>query len=450
MKGFDVTVTGGNVVTAWGEVQTTIGIISGKVAALLDPATPVKARVAVDANGKTVLPGLVDAHVHFREPGLAHKEGFETGTKAAAAGGVTTVMVQPTDDPVTALPHDFIEKRRLAEGRAYVDYALQVCVGEELSHIKTLADMGAVSFELFLAYPAPPHRITSNDLLLACLERIADVGAVAGIDPSDQSIVDGRTARIQASGARDPSAFLRSRPPVAEAYGTVRACVAAQATKARVHLRQLSCRTSVDLLDKMRDRCSGLSAEVCPHYLVLSEEDFLRQGYLAKMAPPLRSQDDIEALWRALSNRVVDIVATDHAPHLPEEKAAGRDDIWMVPNGIPGLQTFLPLMLDQVARGRLTLQDLVRTCSETPARLFDLYPRKGCLQPGSDADLVIVDPARSMMITNDNQYSKARNTPFAGWSIQGCPVLTMVRGHVVMSDGRIEGSPLGEFVAPSR
>ena len=189
MKGFDVTVTGGNVVTAWGEVQTTIGIISGKVAALLDPATPVKARVAVDANGKTVLPGLVDAHVHFREPGLAHKEGFETGTKAAAAGGVTTVMVQPTDDPVTALPHDFIEKRRLAEGRAYVDYALQVCVGEELSHIKTLADIGAVSFELFLAYPAPPHRITSNDLLLACLERIADVGAVAGIDPSDQSIV---------------------------------------------------------------------------------------------------------------------------------------------------------------------------------------------------------------------------------------------------------------------
>ncbi|MGH7322349.1 MAG: dihydroorotase [Candidatus Rokuibacteriota bacterium] len=157
-----------------------------------------------------------------------------------------------------------------------------------------------------------------------------------------------------------------------------------------------------------------------------------------------------EALWGALLDGTVDIVATDHAPHLPAEKEAGRHDIWKAPGGFPRLQTWLPLMLDQVAKGRWTLVDLIRCCAEAPARLFGLYPRKGALEPGSDADLVIVDPTRTMTIDNDSQVSRARVTPFAGRVVTGVPVLTMVRGQVVMRDGAVTGRPRGALVTPVR
>ena len=446
----DVAISGGTVATGTQTFDATVGIRDGRIAAFYGPEEEITALQTIDAAGRLVLPGFVDAHVHMREPGPVHKEGFETGTMAAAAGGVTTVMAMPTTDPPTLTPTDFEDKVRLAETKAYVDFALQAGVGEDLSFIAELARMGAASFEIFLADIFPALAMGDSGHFSEALGRIAEVGGIAGITPGDEGIIRQRTARADGEGVHKPLAFARTRPPVSEALGVARACILAGETGTRIHIRQVSCQASVAVLRDARSHSDRLSGEVTPHNLLLTEADLERHGPFAKMVPPLRQPSDLESLWDALLDGTIDIVATDHAPHLPAEKEPGKQDIWKAPGGIPGLQTFPPLMLDQVAKGRMTLAELVRTCCEQPARLFGLYPRKGALLPGSDADLVIVDSDRERAIENAEQLSKAANTPFAGQVVKGWPVLTMVRGRVVMRDGIIEGSPAGTFVKPEK
>jgi dihydroorotase-like cyclic amidohydrolase len=230
--------------------------------------------------------------------------------------------------------------------------------------------------------------------------------------------------------------------------GVARACLAAAETGARVHVRQVSCAKSVAVLRAMAP--PHLSSEVTPHNLTLDETELIRQGPVAKVVPPLRSREDIAAVRSALRDGTIPIVATDHAPHLPEEKRAGDLDIWKAPGGFPGVQTFLPLMLWLVGEGVLDYPGLVRACCEAPSRLFGIYPMKGALEVGSDADAVIVDPNKAFTIRNDDQQSKARLTPFDGWTVPAAPVLALLRGTIVMRDGRPEGAPIGRFVAPSR
>jgi dihydroorotase len=445
---FDLVIRAGSLVTPAGVARRSLGITGGRIAAVLDPGETATAHDTIDANGKMVLPGLVDSHVHFREPGLVHKEGFASGSRSAAAGGVTTVMVMPTDNPMTTTPELFLEKKELAAAACCVDFALQAGLGPDTRHVRAMADLGAVSFEIFLADLAPPMLVDTASELLACLAAVREVDGVAGITPGDDSIVQQLAALAQSKDPTDRSGFTRSRPPIAEAMGLARACLAASETGARAHVRQVSCARSVAVLRAMAP--AHLSSEVTPHNLTLDESELIRQGPVAKVAPPLRSRDDIAAVRAALRDGTIRIVATDHAPHLPEEKHAGDVDIWKAPGGFPGLQTFLPLMLRLVGEGVLDYPGLVRACCEGPSRLFGLYPRKGALEVGSDADLVIVDPRKPFTIRNQDQLSKARLTPFDGWTAPATPELALLRGTIVMRDGKPEGAPMGRFVAPSR
>jgi dihydroorotase len=442
----DLLIRGGSVVTATSVAAKSIGIADGRIAALLEPGEEAAAAETIDAQGRIVLPGLVDAHVHFREPGLTHKEDFASGSRAAAAGGVTTVMVMPTDNPMTMTPDLFLQKRELAADKCHVDYALQAGLGPDTQHVRALADLGAVSFEIFMADVAPPLLVADGSKLLSCLAAVRAVAGLAGLTPGDDSIVAPLAAAARAADPTDRLAFARSRPPVAEAMGIARACLAAAELGVRAHIRQVSCDASITVLRALRPQT--LSAEVTPHNLLLEEEELLRQGPVAKVVPPLRARSDLDAARTALRDGTIDIVATDHAPHLPEEKRAGETDIWQAPGGFPGVQSFLPLMLRLVGDGLLTYPDLVRVCCERPARLFGLHPRKGSLAVGADADIVIVDPDRSYEIRNEAQESKARLTPFHGWAVPATPVLALLRGQVVMRDGRPEGKPQGRFVAP--
>jgi len=445
----DIAIRNGLLVTSDRVVAADLGITDGRIEAIVAPGGALKAQRTLDAAGLHLLPGLVDAHVHLREPGLVHKEGFAAGTRAALAGGVTTVMVMPTDDPLTFTARQFEDKRALAEGQAWADFMLQAAIGAQACHVEELVEAGAVSFELFLADVSPALLVPDAESLLLALHRVAAAGSVAGITPGDHDVVSKRTAAIRAGSDGRWQDFPPTRPPVSEALGIARACVAARESGARVHVRQVSCAAGAQVLAALRSS-ARISAEVTPHNLLLDEDELGRQGANAKVAPPLRPASDVLSMQQALRDRVIDIVATDHAPHLPAEKAAGAGDIWKAPGGIPGLQTFLPTMLILVRQGLLGLPDLVRSCCSGPAQLFGLAGRKGELCIGADADIVFVDMARSWHIRDDDQLSKARYTPFAGRVVQGVPVRVLLRGREVMRDGALLGEPLGRFLRPAR
>ncbi len=416
----------GAVVVQDGLGKRSVAVKDGKIAALLDPGEAAAAHATLDATGCIVFPGLVDAHVHFREPGLTHKEDFESGSRAAALGGVTTVMVMPTDSPMTQTPEQFVQKRRLGEARCRVDFALQALLGPDPSHVKALADLGAISFEIFLGFLETGRKIVTHHELVTALQAVRDAGALAGITPFDDAL----------------AAMAPSLPPEVEAAGVARALHAHGDAGGRIHLRQISSALGLQALARAG---AGVTSEVTPHNLWLTDDALVRLGPVAKVVPPLRPHADVMAMREALASGRIQIVATDHAPHAPAEKDAA---LAKAPGGFPGVQTMLPLLLKLVAEGVLTYEALVRVACEMPARIFGLFPQKGALAPGADADLVIVDPARPMQIRNAEQASKAGRTPFDGWTVPATPLKTFLRGELISEGGNIAGSPRGRFVAP--
>ncbi|MSP97661.1 MAG: dihydroorotase [Betaproteobacteria bacterium] len=442
----DLLIRNGQVVTSNGTQKCTLGIQEGRIAAVLSAGEEATAREVLDVEGQLLLPGLVDSHVHFREPGIVHKEGFETGSASAAAGGVTTVMVMPTDSPMTTTPDFFLEKKQLADGHTFVDYGLQAGLGPDTQHVRALADLGAMSFEIFMSDLAAPMLTEHSSELLAVLKAVREVSSVAGITPGDDSIVRAMTA-AQGTNLGDRRAFMRTRPTVAEAIGLARACVAVGAIGVEAHIRQISCADSVAVLRAMAPK--HLTSEVTPHNLWLDEEELVRQGPVAKVVPPLRPRSDLEAVRAALRENMIKMVATDHAPHLPDEKKAGIDDISKAPGGFPGVQTFLSVMLRLVGDGVLTYQDLVRVSCEAPARRFGIHPRKGTLQVSADADIVVIDPRRSFTVRNADQLSKATMTPFDGMTVPATLAMVFLRGTRIAQDGKIIGARRGKFLAPS-
>ncbi|PWB57507.1 MAG: dihydroorotase [Bradyrhizobiaceae bacterium] len=440
---YDLVIRNGLVASSEGLWPSHVAVRHGRVAALLEPsATPEAGRV-IDATGQIVLPGLVDAHVHFREPGLTHKEDFASGSRAAALGGVTTVMVMPTDSPVTMTAEQFLAKKQLAEGRCAVDFALQAALGPDPANVQDLAREGAISFEVFLGLLPDPIRIATNDGLIAALAAVRDVEGLVGATPFDDQLAAAAAKEVPAS-LNDRERFAAALPPAVEAAGVARAVVAHRITGGRLHIRQVSTALGLAALALADD---GVTSEVTPHNLWLTDEALLRLGAVAKVVPPLRSEADVEAMRVALLSRQVDIVATDHAPHSPEEKAAG--DFAKAPGGFPGVQTLLPLLLKLVGEGVIGYADLVRIACEMPAEIFRLSDRKGSLRPGADADLVLVDPEAPMQIRTADQASKAAQTPFDTWTCPATPVLTMLRGEVIAERGRIVGAPRGRFLSPS-
>ncbi|HWK97425.1 MAG TPA: dihydroorotase family protein [Pseudolabrys sp.] len=442
---FDLVVANGLVVSGVSVDPCHVAVRNGQVAALLDPSSRPEALRIIDASGLLVLPGLVDAHVHFRDPGLTHKEDFASGSRAAALGGVTTVMVQPTDNPVTTTVEHFIAKKESAEGSCAVDFALQAALGPDLSHVAALADAGAASFEIFLGLLPDPVRIPGNEALAAAMMAVRDVDGLVGATPYDDTLA-AAAARIAAKISDDCARFTASLPPAVEAAGIARAVLCHRLVGGRMHVRQVSTELGLAAL-AMAD--GEFTAEVTPHNISLTEDTLRQLGAVAKVVPPLRRAADVGAMQEALRNGVVDIVATDHAPHTREEKSAGKNDLGKAPGGFPGVQTMLPVLLKLVGDGVISYPDIVRVACEAPASIFRLSDRKGSVRPGADADLVLVDPSMPMTIRNEDQASKAGQTPFNGMTAPASPVLTMLRGEVIAERGKIVGNPRGRFLAPA-
>lgn len=439
---FDTLITGGTIVNASGLDLADIGIRDGRIAALLSPGETAMARSFIDAGGKQLLPGLVDSHAHLREPGLTHKEDFESGTRAAALGGVTTILDMPTDDPWTATAQQLSEKMASAAGRLHVDVGFQVVVSKSCNRLDELLALSPVSLELFTADVPADYRFDSLDAVTQMLNRLAGTGTVIGVSPGDQSI-------LEASGLRDRdggiSAFLASRPPLAEAGGIARAVLAAAETGARVHVRQVNSKLGVETWRRLQGM-ADVTVETTPQNLFFTSDDYETDGASLKGSPPFRGHDDVATLRHAVSEGLITIMATDHAPHSPAEKSAAYGSFADIPGGMPGLQTLLPVMLDLVSEKVLGLQDLVRICAYNPARRFGLGRSKGVIAAGSDADILVVDMARSAVITNAEQASRAAYTPFHGKRTAGRLTEVFLRGERIVKDGTLITPSRGQVV----
>jgi len=444
----DLVVRGGTIVSSTGAMSAGIAVDGGVIVAIArDDALP-EARETIDAAGKYVLPGVIDPHVHFRSPGYEYKEDWTSGTAAAACGGVTMVLEMPNSDPPTSTVDGLQVKQAIAARDAYVDYALYGLLGQQnLDELPGLARHGVIGLKCFMGNNPIGH--IDDGAMLEGLEIAASLGLRVAVHAENAAIIERRSGRLRAAGRRDPLAHLESRPAVCAVDAVERAIAFAEAAGAQLHIAHEGCKDALPIIRDAKSRGVALTAETCPHYLLLTAEDMHRVGHVLRVNPPVRGPGHAEPLWNGLVDGIIDMLATDHAPHAIPEKTA--DDIWDCVSGFGGLETAVPLLLTEVNRGRITLEQYVRWSSLAPARTWGLYPRKGVLDVGSDADIVIVDLERDGTIRADRFQSKSKITPFEGFRTKGQPVCTIVRGRVVMRDGTLEGRPgWGRLVTPHR
>jgi dihydroorotase len=442
----DLLVKGGTLVTSRGRVRADLGIRNGRVAAVgadLGPATS-----EVDASRLHVLPGLVDIHVHFREPGMEYKEDFATGSLAAAAGGVTTVFDMPNTDPPTSTGKLLSEKRKLASGRSYVDFGLYgVILQDNEEGLGDLASEGAIGLKLFMAETTGRNPCPDDGAIFAAFRRAKTLGLVIGVHAENDPILQRLKNELREAGRTDPSAHLDSRPWFVEAEAVSRAITIAQGAGNRLHVHHLSTRQGAELVLRAKRRGLPVTCEVLVSHLALDETAYGRYGNLVKLNPPIRQREHVEHLWQALDRGTLDCIATDHAPHSREEQE--RTNVWEGVGGFIGVETLLPLLLTFAASGKMSLERAVQLSSENPARIYGLYPRKGSLEIGADADLVLVDLEAAYRLDGSILHSKHPITPYDGWEMKGRPVATYLRGQCVIKEGEVLSQPGGRMLSPS-
>jgi dihydroorotase len=431
----DLVIRSGKVVSPDSVINASVAIKDGKVIAVGDDAVMPQAAETLEARGLHVLPGAIDDHVHFRDPGYPHKEDFATGTAAAAFGGVTTVFDMPNTIPPTGTAAIMADKHKMAAEKAHVDFGLYGLLGEDtIEHVPELAK-SAIGFKLYMGNTFGKIPSPSTGAMLEAFEVVAATGKRVSLHAETNSIMERRETRMRRVGRIDPLAHIASRPAVVAVEAVSRAAILAEWTGARIHILHISSAEELRPLRDAKARGVDITGETCPHYLLLSTDDYARFGGVIRVNPPVREARNQHPLWDALADGTIDVIATDHAPHSPEEKT--RNDIWTVDCGFPGVETQMPLMLTEVSIGRFSICDYVRWSAANVAKIWGLYPRKGVVQPGADADLAIVDLSQVWSIDDTKLQSLSRVTPFHGRRVTGLPIHTLVRGRFVMRDRKL-------------
>lgn len=440
-------VRGGLVVTAGGAVQADILIQGEQIAGIVSAGAAVDADATIDATGLVVLPGAIDAHTHFiqddpdvGETSPEESEGFTNGGRAAAAGGVTTVVEMPQATPPTLDGHSFRRRRQLAAANAIVDFALWggVCAGQETRALDEQAAEGAAGFKAFMCESDPTFPGVKDDQLLSTLEHLKGTPYLFGLHAESDALLQSGIARMQASGRTDPLAHAESRLPIVEIEAVHRAIFFAEQTGGWVHIVHLSAPGAAELVKQAKARGVHVTAETCPQYLALDFDDLQRLKGFAKCAPAIRDREQVEALWSYLLDGTIDCITSDHCGYTIESKERGEIDIWQAPNGLSGVQTLLPVTISEGRRRGLSWERIAELTAAAPARLWHLGPKKGSIAVGADADLAFVDPNKRWTVTNEEILHTHLWTPFAGRELTGRVVRTMLRGTTIYDDRNMD------------
>ncbi|MBX3467888.1 MAG: dihydropyrimidinase [Planctomycetes bacterium] len=451
-------ITGGTVVTASDTFAADVLIDGARIAALLTPGTGPADAERLDAKGCLVIPGGIDAHTHLDMPfgGTTSVDDFETGTIAAAHGGTTTIIDFAIQTKGTSLKLALDTWHAKAEGKAAIDYGFHMIATDvppaALSEMADIVGEGVTSFKLFMAYPGV--LLLDDQSIFRAMLRAGEIGALICMHAETGLPIDVLVERALAAGKTAPIYHALTRPEVAEATGTERAIALAEMADVPVYIVHLSAQRALERVMEARDRGLHVYAETCPQYLFLSEDDLRGtpddpfEGAKYVCTPPLRPKHHHEHLWRGLRTYDLQVVSTDHCPFcMKGQKELGRDSFAKIPNGMPGIETRLHLLYEGVREGKLPLNRFVEITSTAPAKIFGLYPQKGTIAVGSDADVVIWDPEKRLTLDKENLHMRVDYAAYPGKTVIGAPRTVLSRGDVVVDQGKFLGQAgRGNFI----
>ncbi|HSD02361.1 MAG TPA: allantoinase AllB [Gaiellales bacterium] len=444
MSGRRTIVAGGTLATAGGTFRADLAIEDGRVAAICDPGGAGSADELIDAAGLVVMPGAIDMHAHFEDPGHTEREDFTTGTMAAAAGGFTTVMEHPLTYPPVTTAELYREKREMARRKVVVDFGLWGALTEpSLPEIAGQWQEGAPGFKAFMPISDPSYPNVTDAEFLDGMRRVKELGGLVLVHAENDSLLQDGLARMAAAGRRDPLAHHEARPAFVEEEAVHRALFLAAHAGVRIQIVHVSSPVSAELVRREKAEGRPATMEICPHHLLLDLDDLVRLGPYGMCAPALRERPLVERLWDAVLDGTADCLVSDHCAYTLEEKEPGWENIFDALLGCQVIQETVPLVLDEAYHRRgMPLDAFVRFSATNAARIAGLYPRKGSLLPGADADLVLYDLDSEWVVdAKSQQFSKNPWSPFDGRRVRARVVRTLVRGETVYADGEILAEP---------
>ncbi|MFB0561572.1 MAG: dihydroorotase family protein [Candidatus Lokiarchaeia archaeon] len=429
----DLVLKNAKVFTFQGIITGGVAVDNGKIVKLSKEPESLRADEVIDAKGFLLLPGLIDSHVHMRDMKLSYKEDFYTGTCAAAAGGITTVMDMPNTMPRTSSLKALREKKKEAKKKIVINIAFYAGFPSRLNEVKQMAKEGIVGFKVYPHDTLEEIDLENDEQVSSYLAAAAENNLPVSIHPDDLETIRKLQSEFKQQKLSDIDVFLGAHPATSERRAIVKYAELGIKTGCHLHFCHVSSWESLAAIREEQNRGAKLTCEATPHHLLLTSEEIKKQSTFAKVLPPLRSKNDNIALWAALLDGVINMLVSDHAPHSLSEK---QKPFLEAPSGFPGLETMLPIMLTKVAYGDLRLEKLVELMSSSPARIFKLG-NKGVLREGYDADMILVDVKEKWKINPEKFYSKSKFSPFKDWKVVGKVRMTFIKGLCVMSDGQI-------------
>lgn len=446
---FDLCLVNGCIANTEEVFYGTIGIKDGKIAFIGDKNFLPECKEIIDLSGKVILPGMIDPHVHFQDPGFEMREDFAHGTMAAAAGGVTCVLSHPLDNPPTTTFEALKIKENSYENNAYVDYGIHI--GAEENNLGILPDLwektGATAIKMFMCFSVKEFPFVSDDVLFQALETIARVDGIAIIHAESDGMLKVMEEKIKATGRKDGVAYNMTHPKEAEIEAIQRALYYLELTGAKGVILHVSTAEGLKMIHDAKTRGVKVFAESAPHLFQFTVDDMIEKGPWLKFSPVMHDSENQTKMWELLGRGFVDYIGSDHSPYTYEEKKVGEEDIFQAPNGIPGIETCLAVFLNAVNEGKITLPQLVKMTSYQTAQIYGLAPQKGTLAVGSDADFTVVDMNMKKKISKQDLKSKCKWSPYFDVELKGWPVMTIVRGMVVYQDGVITGTKgYGQYI----